>query len=91
MGGELYVFPSGMKKVESIDKDGDRWNGMAFNPDNLKCLLKEYAMEIIGESEWEDPDIRGKIPDKDFNVDQIIKPTIRNQLRAEQRERVGKI
>ena len=65
-------------EVEAWEGLKKRWN------DSIKSLLKEYAMEIIGEDER-----LKKITPKN-SMDRVIVQT-RNSLRAEQREKVGEI
>lgn len=37
--GEIYLLPSGMVRVEGVDKDADCYAGMAVNPYDVKELI----------------------------------------------------
>lgn len=70
-------------EIEAWEGLKKRWN------DAIKSLFKEYAMEIIGEPEGLESGTENKSLSSQA-LEEIIK-NARNQLRAEQREKVGEI
>lgn len=51
-------------------------------------IVKYVRDEVIGENEWEDPDIEGS---DQSNGDMVVKPWRRNGLRAEQRRKLNEL
>lgn len=52
---------------------------------SLDAEWEKRCLEVIGEDEWEDPDIEGS---DQSNGDMVVKPWRRNGLRAEQRQKL---
>lgn len=53
-----------------------------------EAIVKYVRDEVIGENEWEDPDIEGS---DQSNGDMVVKPWRRNGLRAEQRQKLDNL